>query len=180
MPKCASSIKREGERKDRGTILELCCPRDKGCVHTASLSAQYWFIAQIVGFFQICCSDIFLNVANIRFQMVQMVRKNNNKDFPRSTMLYDSKHGGHWSQRFMCHLGYKLIRSVRQQIYEQMITRMRMKRKRDQYLIMAFCEAIATTLLWRCDHIHKSRKWWQEWLQRNRLYPKFQDVKGYF
>ncbi len=45
---------------------------------------------------------------------------------------------------------YKLICSGSQQIHEQMITRMRMRRKRATFLIIVSCGAMAATSELRC------------------------------
>lgn len=76
--------------------VKICltqCPNqawcDKGCIHTASLSVQLWFSAQI-RFLCVSVHIMFLNVANIRFEcervnVIWPARKNNNKE-PCSTL----------------------------------------------------------------------------------------------
>lgn len=80
--------------------------------------------------------------------------------------------------------GFKLMCAGSQQISEQMITRMSMRRKRAKFLTMfflcsngcCFCKEMCVDAESEAGVVES----WHEWLHRNRFYPNFQDVKGYF
>ena len=119
------------------------------------------------------CSHYVLIVANIRFQceLVPVLNwpacnnKNKNKDVTRSTLSYGSKHGGHWSQR----LGFNLVDKDKDEeaseFLEEMILRMRMRRKRATFLIMDF--AMPSTSVQRCVWMRSlNQEWWDlfQWM----------------
>ncbi len=93
--KASSGGRRRAERRQRHCRRWI---RVKGCVHTASLSAQFGFTAQI-WYFCLAVRSVFLmwrisdsSVIWSRSWTDPHVQKNKNKDVTRSTLLYGGKH----------------------------------------------------------------------------------------